>query len=46
MIGSYGSLARFRGISRLLKVNEKVAIGASGDYADFQFLQDIINQKV
>lgn len=46
MVGSYGSLARFRGISRLLKVNDKVAIGASGDYADFQYLQDVINQKV
>ncbi|EDV26137.1 uncharacterized protein TRIADDRAFT_23895 [Trichoplax adhaerens] len=45
-LGSYGSLARFRDISRLLKVNEKVAIGASGDYADFQFIRDIINQKV
>jgi len=45
-LGSYGSLARFRGISRVMKVNERTVIGAGGDYADFQFLQDIIEQRV
>lgn len=38
MMGSYGSLARFRSISRLLKVNDTTMLGASGDYADFQYL--------
>nr|ACH46183.1 putative proteasome beta 4 subunit [Taeniopygia guttata] len=37
-VGSYGSLARFRGISRLLKVNDSTVLGASGDLADFQHL--------
>lgn len=45
-LGSYDSLARFRGISRVMKVNERTVIGAGGDYADFQFLQDIIEQRV
>lgn len=46
MMGSYGSLARFRGISRLLKVNDTTMLGASGDYADFQYLKQIIDQMV
>ncbi|XP_072214692.1 proteasome subunit beta type-4 [Excalfactoria chinensis] len=46
MMGSYGSLARFRSISRLLKVNDSTVLGASGDYADFQYLTQIINQMV
>lgn len=46
MMGSYGSLARFRGISRLLKVNDSTMLGASGDYADFQYLKQVIDQMV
>ncbi|XP_035202587.1 proteasome subunit beta type-4 isoform X1 [Oxyura jamaicensis] len=46
MMGSYGSLARFRNISRLLKVNDSTVLGASGDYADFQYLAQIIDQMV
>ena len=45
-LGSYGSLARFKNLSRLLKINDTTVIGAGGDYADFQHLSDIINQKV
>ncbi|NXO02167.1 PSB4 protein, partial [Rhinopomastus cyanomelas] len=45
-MGSYGSLARFRGISRLLKVNDSTMLGASGDYADFQYLKQVIDQMV
>ncbi|RZF43944.1 hypothetical protein LSTR_LSTR006752 [Laodelphax striatellus] len=46
MLGSYGSLAKFRMIERLVEVNKQIVIGAGGDYADFQFLRDIIKQKV
>ncbi|NWH76197.1 PSB4 protein, partial [Piaya cayana] len=46
MMGSYGFLARFRNISRLLKVNDTTMLGASGDYADFQYLKQIIDQMV
>ena len=40
--GSYGSLARFPSISRITKVNENTVIGATGDYADFQFVKDVL----
>lgn len=45
-LGSYGSLARFRSLSRLMKVNENTVIGVSGDIADFQHLQELLKQKV
>lgn len=45
-LGSYGSMARFRDLTRILKVNDKVVVGASGDYADYQFLSEIIEQRV
>lgn len=38
-LGSYGSLARFRSISRVKKVTDNCAVAASGDYADFQFME-------
>ncbi|KAI3359018.1 hypothetical protein L3Q82_015401, partial [Scortum barcoo] len=46
MLGSYGSLARFRNISRLMKVNSSTILGASGDYADYQYLKQVIEQMV
>ncbi|KAJ6652772.1 hypothetical protein lerEdw1_010626 [Lerista edwardsae] len=46
MLGSYGSLARFRNISRIMKVNDSTVLGASGDYADFQYLKQVIEQMV
>ncbi|KTF72748.1 hypothetical protein cypCar_00037492 [Cyprinus carpio] len=46
MLGSYGSLARFRNISRLMKVNDSTILGASGDYADYQYLKQVIEQMV
>ncbi|KGL80654.1 Proteasome subunit beta type-4, partial [Tinamus guttatus] len=45
-LGSYGSLARFRNVSRLLRVNDTTMLGASGDYADFQYLKQVIDQMV
>ncbi|CAG5124626.1 unnamed protein product [Candidula unifasciata] len=46
MLGSYGSLARYRNCPRLLKVNDTTVIGAAGDYADFQHLSSAIEQRV
>jgi len=40
MLGSYGSLARFPGVSRLVKVNETTVLGATGDFADLQNLSE------
>lgn len=45
-LGSYGSLARFPNCPRLISINKNILIGASGDYADFQYLKDIIHQKI
>ncbi|KAF4517854.1 hypothetical protein B566_EDAN011779 [Ephemera danica] len=45
-LGSYGSLARFRNCPRVMKVNDNIVLGAGGDYADYQYLQRIIQQKV
>ena len=46
MLGSYGSMARFRNMSRMFKVSDKIALTAAGDIADFQFLKDILEQKM
>lgn len=45
-LGSYGSLARFRNCPRILKVNKNILLGCSGDYADYQYLRDIVQQKI
>jgi len=44
-LGSYGSLARFRDVERLLKVNESTIIGGFGDFADFQYLSKLLEQQ-
>ncbi|XP_046743652.1 proteasome subunit beta type-4 [Diprion similis] len=46
VLGSYGSLARFRNCQRIMKVNDNIILGAGGDYADFQYLKNIIEQKI
>lgn len=45
-LGSYGSLARFRDCPRILKINDLILLGSGGDYADYQYLKDIIEQKM
>ncbi|EFA05833.1 proteasome subunit beta type-4 [Tribolium castaneum] len=46
LLGSYGSLARYRNCPRIMKVNDNIILGAGGDYADFQYVKDIIEQKI
>lgn len=41
-LGSYGSMAMFRSIPRVLRVNEATIAAASGDLADMQFLNAVI----
>jgi len=47
-LGSYGSLARFKDLERIAKVNETTMIGASGEYSDFQeikkYLEEIVTE--
>ncbi|KAF9803993.1 hypothetical protein SFRURICE_019189 [Spodoptera frugiperda] len=45
-LGSYGTLARFRDCPRIMKVNDLILLGNGGDYADYQYLKDIIEQKI
>lgn len=46
LAGYYGSLAKLRNCPRLLKVNDQIIVGAGGDYADYQFLKGVMDQKV
>jgi 20S proteasome subunit beta 7 len=39
-------MARFRGVPRVMKVNKNIVVGVGGDYADYQYLQRIIEQKM
>ena len=41
--GSYGSLARFRDVSRLVKVGDKTLVGAGGDIADYHAVKDLLD---
>ena len=45
-LGSYGSMARYRNISRILNVNDTTVMGVGGDYADFQYIKAAIEQRV
>jgi len=45
-LGSYGSMAMFRDVDRLIKVNNTTVLGAGGDIADFQYLQHVIEERV
>jgi len=44
-LSSYGSMARFRNIERVFKVNKDTIVGVGGDYADFQNVWKSIEQK-
>lgn len=45
-LGSYGSMARFREVSRVMKVNETTVMAAAGDYADYQHLKGRLEQMM
>merc|ERR1719351_24865 len=45
-LGSYGSMARFRDVSRVMKVNNSTVMAAAGDYADYQHLKHKLEQMV
>ncbi|KAJ3006571.1 Proteasome subunit beta type-7, partial [Thoreauomyces humboldtii] len=43
-LASYGSLARFRDMERLIKVGDTTIIGASGDVSDFQYITHLLEK--
>jgi len=44
-MGHYGGLARYPDLQRVIRVNETTVLGYSGDLADFQYLQSVIERK-
>ncbi|KAG5458240.1 MAG: hypothetical protein BJ554DRAFT_1574, partial [Olpidium bornovanus] len=44
MIASYGSLARFRDLQRVISVGDTTLLGASGDISDFQYVKHLLDQ--
>lgn len=43
-LGSYGSLARFTDQRRMMSVHNSTLIGASGDFSDYQFIKDKLDE--
>lgn len=42
---SFGKMARHHNCDRIMVVNDQTVVAATGDYADYQYLTDIIEQK-
>ncbi|XP_066597872.1 proteasome subunit beta type-4 [Prorops nasuta] len=45
-LASYGSLARYYNVERILKVNDNIMLGVTGDYADYQCVKSSIQKKI
>ncbi|KAJ3424318.1 proteasome subunit beta type-4 [Anaeramoeba flamelloides] len=45
-LGSYGSLARFRDIRRIVPITKHTVIGGTGEFSDFQEITKILRQKI
>ena len=43
---SWGSMAMLRDCGRIMNVNNSTVLGASGDYADYQYLKHSIEERV
>jgi len=46
MLVSYGNLARYHNVDRVFQINENIILGITGDYADFQFLKQLIDETI
>eukprot|EP01029_Cantina_marsupialis_P015613 TRINITY_DN3425_c0_g1_i2.p1 TRINITY_DN3425_c0_g1~~TRINITY_DN3425_c0_g1_i2.p1 ORF type:complete len:225 (-),score=54.81 TRINITY_DN3425_c0_g1_i2:112-786(-) len=44
-LGAYGSLVRFTDIRRMMELNNKVIVAASGDFSDFQAIKDDLEER-
>ena len=45
-LGAYGSTAMFKSLQRMAKVGEYTLLGASGEYSDFQYLVNTLDEFV
>lgn len=43
---SYGNLARYHNVDRVFQINDNIILGMSGDYADFQFIKQHIDEMI
>lgn len=43
---SYGNLARYHNVDRVFKINQNIVLGMGGDYADFQFIKQHIDEMI
>jgi len=41
-LASYGSMARYKSVQRIEKVNDGAIVGASGEFSDFQYIKDLL----
>jgi len=46
MLVSYGNTARYHNVDRVFKINENIILGMTGDYADFQFIKQLIDEQI
>jgi 20S proteasome subunit beta 7 len=44
-LASYGKTARYKGVSRIYRLNSSTMIGFGGDHADFQFIQNLVQRR-
>ena len=45
-LGSYGKMARFKDVRRVMKVNDITIAAGGGDYADYQYIKSLIEEMV
>lgn len=43
-LASYGGLSRYEDVRRIRRVGESTLIAASGDYSDFQYIMDLLQE--
>ena len=43
-LGSFGSMARYRDLRRMVKVTDELVIGAGGEYSDFQAIIEMLEE--
>jgi len=46
MLGSYGSMARFKNVERLKQFGENTVVGAGGDLSDYQYIEELLKNPI